>query len=109
MPAAGTRVVKTAKGTYGAFSGDLALTVGGETTGKHLVYATLEAGEGLYKAVAQYGGSYYATYQDALNARKAAGVPGDITALDASAPVPAGYSITDGKLVRTLKPMVILF
>ena len=109
MPAAGTRVVKTAKGTYGAFSGDLALTVGGETTGKHLVYATLEAGEGLYKAVAQYGSSYYATYQDALNARKAAGVPGDITALDASAPVPAGYSITDGKLVRTLKPMVILF
>ena len=74
-----------------------------------LVYATVNDTPGLYLAVAQYGSNYYATFQDALNARKSAGVPGDIIALDASAPLPTGYSITDGKLVRTLKPMVILF
>ena len=101
MPAAGTRVVKTAKGTYGAFSGDLALTVGGEATGEHLAYATLEAGEGLYKAVAQYAGNYYATVQDAITARGSGS--GDITVLDASAPIPFGYKVSDGKLVRSRK------
>ena len=103
MPAAGTRVVKTAKGTYGAISGDLALTVGGEATGLHLAYATLSAGEGLYLAVAQYGGNYYAAFQDAINARTAAGGSGDITVLDASAPIPFGYKVSDGKLVRNRK------
>ena len=101
MPTAETRVVKTAKGTYGEISGALALTVGNEATGRHLAYATLAAGEGLYLAVAQYGGNYYATFQDAINAR--GGGSGDITVLDASAPIPFGYKVSDGKLVRSRK------
>lgn len=109
MPAAEARVVKTAKGTYGAISGNLALTVGNEATGQYLVYATLAAGEGLYKAVAQYGGNYYATFQDAINAKSSAGGTGDIVVLDASAAVPVGYKIVDGKLVRKFSGAMINF
>ena len=96
-------------GPNGVAGEAIPVTIGGVATGQKLVYATINDASGLYLAVAQYGSNYYATFQDALNARKSAGVPGDITVLDATAPLPAGYSITDGKLVRTLKPMVILF
>ena len=116
-PALGTPYIKAAKAhadlassSDGYFDvGSTTVEIAGEATSTKVVYGTIGEQSGLYKAVAQYGSNYYATFQDALNARKSAGVPGDIIALDASAPLPAGYSITDGKLVRTLKPMVILF
>ena len=61
----------------------------------------VHGGDGLYKAVAQFGDGYYATFQDAINAR--GGGSGDITVLDASAPIPFGYKVFDGKLVRSRK------
>ena len=104
-----TAVYSYSSGTIDGLA-DIQVKVGdAAATTMPMVFTTIGGISGLYKAVAQYSGNYYATYQDALNARKSAGVPGDIIALDASAPLPAGYSITDGKLVRTLKPMVILF
>ena len=116
-PAFGTPYIKAAKthadlnsSSDGYFDvGSTTVEIAGEATSTKVVYGTIGEQSGLYKAVAQIGYNYYATFQDALNARKAAGGSGDITVLDASAPVPAGYKIKDGKLVRDLKPMVILF
>ena len=94
-------------GPNGVAGEAIPVTVGGVATDQKLVYATVNDASGLYLAVAQYGSNYYATFQDALTARGSGS--GVITVLDASAPVPAGYKIKDGKLVRDLKPMVILF
>ena len=88
-------------GPNGVSGEAIPVTVGGMATGQMLVYATTGGNSGLYLAVAQYGGNYYATFQDAINARGSGA--GDITVLDASAPIPFGYKVSDGKLVRSRK------
>ena len=88
-------------GPNGASGEAIPVTVGGIATGQMLVYATTGGNSGLYLAVAQYGGNYYATFQDAINARGSGA--GDITVLDASAPIPFGYKVSDGKLIRNRK------
>lgn len=85
-------------GPNGVAGEAIPVTVGGVATDQKLVYATVNDASGLYLAVAQYGSNYYATFQDALTARGSGS--GDITVLDASAPIPEGYRIVDGKLVR---------
>ena len=90
-------------GPNGVAGEAIPVTVDGVATGQKLVYATVNDASGLYLAVAQYGSNYYATFQDAINARMAAGGSGDITVLYASAPIPFGYKVSDGKLVRSRK------
>ncbi len=87
-------------GSMGTRNGFVSVTVNGEASDCKLVYVS-GANAGLYKAVALYGGNYYATFQDAINARGSGS--GDITVLDASAPIPFGYKVSDGKLVRNRK------
>ena len=88
-------------GTGGIRNGAVSVTLNGEASASKLVYATISGNSGLYLAVAQYGENYYATFPDAINARGAGS--GDIAVLDASAPVPFGYKVSDGKLIRNRK------
>ena len=85
------------------------LTVGGEASDTKLVYATKNALSGLYAAVAQVGGKYYATLADAV---ANAGSARSITKLaNTSEAVPAGWKLNgDGTAyVKVRGPIIRIF
>ena len=97
-------------GPNGVAGEAIPVIVGGVATGQMLVYATVNDAPGLYLAVARIGGDkYYATFQAALDARSSGAASGDIYVLDGAAPIPVGYKVKDGKLVKDLKPIIMVF
>ena len=70
------------------------IRVDGDETTMPLAYATMNSVSGLYKAVASYNTSYYATMTEAIDAAVADGHTfADVTILDPNATCPDGYYI----------------
>ena len=67
----------------------------------NLFYGTFNAESGIYLVAAKGGDDYYLSVQDALDAALAAGrSPRNVEILDASAEIPKGYKVVDGRLVK---------
>jgi len=77
------------------------LAVNGISQSAKLAYATINTVSGLYKAVASYNTSYYATMTEAIAAAVADGQTyAAVTILDNTAECPAGYYIVNDTLAK---------
>lgn len=82
------------------------IRVDGDETTMPLAYATMNSVSGLYKAVASYNTSYYATMTEAIDAAVAdSHTYEDVTILDATATCPDEYYIDNGTLKK--KPAAV--